>query len=277
MEQGETKASQSEETRAAGAHAIGYDLWNRYSTGRLVKELNGYNESRLFRSLIGDEDCSTISDVGCATGRFYRFFRQTWPSLEYKGFDVSEAAIDQATKAYPAGNFRVYNGDLKTVSETRSDIVFCRDVVLHQHNPIEFLTDLYAAAKKYLILRVRTREVGPTVFDVGQSCIYSYGYWVPYIVINTLELTDLIRSFEPSPVKITLWRHLEVLGGRHGRFLPKELYYPETGTAETALLVEKPLVPGDGQTVLEQETRLETPFRPMLRRTLGMLARRLGV
>lgn len=276
MQHGEMRESLSEQTRKGGAHAVGYDLWNRYSTGRLLKEVNRFNESDLFRSLIGDKDCATLSDVGCATGRFYRFFRHVWPSLEYKGFDVSEAAVGLASEAHPKGNFRVYSGDLKSEPEICSDIVFCRDVVLHQPNPMEFLTGLYAAAKKYLVLRVRTREVGPTVFDVDLSCIYSYGHWVPYIVINTNELTDLISSFEPSPVKITLQRHLEVLGGRHNRFLPKELYYPETGTAETALLVEKPLAPGGHQTVLEQETKPETAYQPMLRRTLGRLAGRLA-
>jgi len=33
-----------------------------------------------------------------------------------------------------------------------------------------------------------------------------------------------------------------ILGGQHARYLPKECYFKETGTAESALLIEK----GDG-------------------------------
>ena len=59
------------------------------------------------------------------------------------------------------------------------------------------------------------------------------------IVFNTSELLDLIRSFQPQPIKISLMTHLEVLGGHHHRYLPKELYADESGSGVTALLIEK--------------------------------------
>ena len=217
--------------------------------------------------------------MGCATGRFRRFFGKIWPSLQYKGFDISEAAIGYAKRLYPNGEFQVFGGSVKSSPEIKSDIVFCRDVVHHQTNPSEFLSDLHDATGSYLILRVRTREVGTTVFDIGQSCQYAYGHWVPYIVFNTSELIDLIRSFKPSPSKITLWRHPVVLGGQDSRCLPKELYYPETGTAETALLIEKGVGGRSGDTVVTLETRPEVPTegRAHWARWLRGLARRWGL
>jgi len=84
------------------------------------------------------------------------------------------------------------------------------------------------------------------VFDREQSCQYSYENWVPYIVFNTGELTDLLSSYSPRPAKIDIIRHPDILGGQLNRYLPKELYYPETGTAETSILIEKG---PEGQTV----------------------------
>ena len=260
-------------------HAGHFAGWDRYSTTRLVRLCDQFNDCQLFRTIVGIQNCRALSDVGCATGRFRRFFRNIWPSLEYKGFDISEAAIGYARSLYPNGDFRVFDGDVKSSPEIESDIVFCRDVVHHQTNPCEFLSNLHDATRSYLILRVRTREVGTTVFDINQSCQYTYGHWVPYIVFNTPELIDLIRSFKPSPARITLWRHPVILGGQNSRCLPKELYYQETGTAETALLIEKGVEGRNGDTVVTLGTRPEvrTQDRARWARWLRRLARRWGL
>lgn len=253
--------------------------WNRSSTAWLVRMCSQFNEFQLFRTLAGDKDCHSLSDVGCATGGFYRYFRKAWPSLEYKGFDVSEKAIERARRLYPNGRFHVAQGRLRWIQDITSDIIFSRDVVLHQEGPREFLSDLYAVARKYLILRLRTREAGVTNFDVSQSCQYMYGHWVPYVVFNTTELIDLIRSFEPAPRKLLVWRHPVVLGGFGSRYLPKELYEAGAGTAETALLIEKGPAAGGKDTVVTIETRPETrgQDRSYLGRLLKRMARRSGI
>jgi SAM-dependent methyltransferase len=218
-----------------------------------------------------------LSDVGCAAGGFYRFFRRTGPALEYKGFDISEVAIERARSLYPKVAFRVFDGRLKSLPDVQADIVFCRDVVHHQENPRAFLSDLYDIARRYLILRVRTREVGTTVFDVDRSCQYTYGHWVPYIVFNTSELLELIRSFTPPPARITLLRHPVVLGGQTSRFLPKELYYPETGTAETAVLIGKGDGKGSSETTVTLNTCPEVHEPTGWAKWVRQTARRLGV
>lgn len=188
----------------------------------------------------------SVMDIGCATGRFFRFFNTIFQGAHYRGFDISQVAIDHAKKLYPEAEFSLFDGDPSAVDGPSPDLLFCRDVLHHQPDPKEFLAQLYRTAGKYLILRVRTREVGPTVFDREQSCQYSYENWVPYIVFNTGELTDLLSSYSPRPAKIDIIRHPDILGGQLNRYLPKELYYPETGTAETSILIEKG---PEGQTV----------------------------
>ncbi|MFQ6026262.1 MAG: class I SAM-dependent methyltransferase [Dehalococcoidia bacterium] len=269
--------STSYQAWAQEEHVDHFSLWDRSSASRLVKQCYGFNEFQLFRTLIGNSTCSTISDIGCATGGFFRFFQKVWPALTYKGFDISEVAIEHARQIHPAGNFQVFDGHPKSPEQAASDIVFCRDVVHHQTSPDKFLSELYDIAGSYLLLRVRTREVGATVFDVEQSCQYTYGNWVPYIVFNTSELVDLISSFQPAPTSLTIRRHPVVLGGQVSRFLPKELYYPETGTAETAVLIDKRADGANPTPLVINEAWPETNERPRIYQLLRRLARRWGL
>ncbi len=214
-------------------HQETFSLWDKLSTKTLIKRCYDFNEFQLYKEIVGHKECQTISDIGCATGGFYRFFKATWPDINYTGVDISDNALEKAQARYPSGTFKKYN------SHISSDIIFCRDVVHHQTEPGAFLENLYDAAERYLIIRIRTREEGTTVFDPNISCQYTYNHWVPYIVFNTQELISLIESFNPAPTNISIRRNPIVLGGNVGRYLPKELYYPETGTSETAILIEK--------------------------------------
>ena len=128
----------------------------------------------------------------------------------------------------------------------------------HQTEPCAFLETLYYSAKHYLIIRIRTREAGPTIFGPNISCQYTYNHYVPYIVFNTGELISLITSFNPAPTNISIRRNPTVLCGKVGRYLPKELYDPKTSTAETAILIEKNGGPfGSGTTVINDDISVE--------------------
>lgn len=204
-----------------------------------MRVYNQFNECQIATCLSKSVDVNSIMDVGCATGRFYRFFKEIFPKATYRGYDISKVAIDHANSLYPNTEFSTFTGDPTTIQSPAPDLLFCRDVLLHQPNPKDFLSQLYQTAGKYLLMRVRTREIGETELDISLSCQYHYGDWVPYIVFNTKELTNLFSEYHPRPAKIDIVRHPDILGGQMNRFLPKELYYPETGTAETAILVEK--------------------------------------
>ena len=115
-----------------------------------MRVCNQFNECQLAQGLVHKTDLHTIWDVGCATGGFYRFFRQVFHAVEYRGFDISEAAIEHARQRYPEGEFNVFNGDLSGIAQAKPDLIFCRDVVHHQPDPAEFLAKLYQAAGRYL-------------------------------------------------------------------------------------------------------------------------------
>ena len=228
--------------------------------------------------LAKDISCRSISDVGCAAGGFYRFFREYAPHMEYRGFDLSPVAIKTAESQFKEAYFRLFDGNLKTNPDIRSDIVFCRDVVHHQPQPFDFLSDLYDLSDKYLLLRIRTRETGPTIVDPELSCQYTYGKWVPFIVLNTTELLGFCQSLSPKPHSIIMRQHKTILGGQTGRFLPKDLYYEETGSAQTAMLIQKGN-PGDDLDLLvdvrvsPELDAVENIWAKMLKR----LARKWGI
>jgi len=159
-------------------------------------------------------------------------------------------------------------GPLGGIEGAAADLVLSRDVVLHCADPRAHLAEVYALCRRYLVLRLRTRDQGATVYDLEQSCMYYQGGWVPYIVFNTDDLVDVLRALEPAPRRIVVRKYPTVLGGHNGRYLPKELYLSEIGGAQTAVLVEK----GTGGETTEvsvtvaPEPDAATPLRVWLRR-----------
>lgn len=260
------------------SHARMFGVWDSAPVSRLMKFCDQFNDFHMYRDIVGRSECQTLLDVGCATGRFFRYFQKTWPGMSYRGIDISESAIEYASSTFPSGDFQTFNGDLTTVAGMESDLVFCRDVVHHQIDPLKFITDLYSISRKYIIIRMRTRESGETVFEPTQSCQYTNENWVPYMVFNRFELTDFIRSLSPAPKRVDIVRSPMVLGGRSGRYLPRELYLQESGGSETSLLIEKGADLNSGETIVSVSSSVETAGyeRAWWARFLARAARKFG-
>lgn len=114
------------------------------------------------------------------------------------------------------------------------DIIFSRDVIIHQEKPFDFLSDLLSISSDLAIFRLRTKDKGKTILDVESSCQWYCNQWVPYMIFNTDELIQFIKEkvyFE----KLIIYKNFKILGGVCSRYLPKDCYYPETGTSETAV------------------------------------------
>lgn len=218
----------------------------------------------------------SLLEVGCATGELYRYLKFKHPNASYFGMDVSKPAIARAKDKYPEASFFVVD-PFDTVSSqiqrlqmpAHPAVVYAKDVVHHQTNPFGFLSELLQIASEVLILRCRTRDVGETVLDPALSCQYHYGGWMPYIVTNLQELIDCVTRQEPG-CEVVVYRNHMVLGGQYNRYLPKDCYLPEIGTAETAVGVFK-------KTGQPGKVTVEDRKDPALRFTLGhRLGRRVG-
>jgi SAM-dependent methyltransferase len=258
----------------AKGHVQLFDIWSRVPLFVLRDRFERFNEVLLLNTWLEGYDSSfSLLEIGCATGEFYRYFSARYPKAPYVGCDISEAAISRAQEKYPApGRFVHTDENLNSVGGLKPDVVFCRDVILHQPDPFAFLQKLYSLTQGLLVLRLRTRDVGATETDPEKSCQLNYGIWAPYIVLNCQELVSHIKHFAPPPCRIHLVKHYMVLGGQHARYIPKECYFPETGTAESALLIQK----GDGATMcaVHEEAKPEDLQLGFVARVIAWLCRR---
>ena len=128
-------------------------------------------------------------------------------------------------------------------------------------------------ARHSLVLRVRTRDVGTTELDPDKSCQLNYGVWAPYMVLNCRELVENVKQMQPHPKRVHIAKHYMVLGGQNSRYLPKDCYLAETGTAESGLLIEKG-GESDRLDVLEED-RPERLRPGLLNRAIAWTARHL--
>ena len=223
------------------AHSVHFDSRAGLDSRNLVRNYECLNDIRILSERILPSQPLNLLEVGCATGEFCRYLRIRYPHIAYCGFDISQAAIDRARQKYPQGRFFVSNPDRPLAESLKQwgvhplpELVYSKDVVHHQTQPFEFLAELLHCATDAVILRLRTRDVGPTELDPEKSCQYHYHGWTPYIVMNVDEVLSCIQREVPQG-EIVLYRHYTVLGGRVNRFLPKDCYLPETKTAETAI------------------------------------------
>ncbi|MBI4309000.1 MAG: hypothetical protein HY591_01570, partial [Candidatus Omnitrophica bacterium] len=156
---------------------------------------------------------------------------------QYTGCDISKTGIERARQKYPGAQFILTEPGLENIQHIRPDFILSRDVILHQTDPFEFLKKVCSIARNGVFLRLRTRDVGSTVLDVEQSCQLNYGLWAPYIIMNCDELVTFLCGLKLCS-KIWLLKNYMVLGGYHGRYLPKDCYLEETGTAESGMFIE---------------------------------------
>lgn len=252
-------------------HAEAFDFWTATPTWRLRRQFESFNEFRILKEAKGTLERRSLLDVGCATGELYRYVARYHLDLAYRGIDVSAPAIERAQRKYPQGQFFVVPPSLDdaTAVGPPPGILWSRDVVHHQPDAFSFLRKILGLGQEVTILRLRTRDRGASVTDPAKSCQWQYGGWAPYIVLNVDDLTRAITSTTPVR-RIEYRKRYEVLGGQHGRHLPKECYDPGTGTAETAVLISHGAPPPSGPEIVTT-ARLDGPGPPR-----GLLMRGLG-
>jgi hypothetical protein len=223
-------------------HAAKFDFRASVPRRVLIRDFESFNDVRLLNEILKTNQNAILLEVGCATGGFYRYIHTRYPKVMYRGVDVSMPAVDHARSNFPDAQFSTVEPDwspeslIELSGGLKPQIVFCKDVVHHQVDPLEFLSRLLKVPCAALIFRTRTRDAGPTEWDPEKSCQYHYRGWMPYIVMNITELIDQIRQHAPA-AEITICRNHMVLGGKHNRYLSKECYLEQTGTAETAVRV----------------------------------------
>jgi SAM-dependent methyltransferase len=239
--------------------------------------LENFNEFRLFMEHKKNIEGHEFVEIGCATGEMYRYLHRFHPEFTYWGFDVSEPAIERARQKYPYGRFDICKPDLSDliVANIRPAVVWARDVLHHQLDPFASLARLVQISNEVTILRIRTRDKGATVLDPELSCQCHYNHWVPYIIMNIDETVDKICKAIPVRNIFILKRYVQ-LGGWHSRFLPKECYYPETGTAETSLYIRRSKDVGESPEIAVSSREDSDYVPPLMLRGIDYLRQKLS-
>ena len=209
---------------------------------RFLREVENRVIARCFNYVLHTSkgNATSMFDIGCAAGDYYGYLRclPMFDKLNYQGFDISKTATDAANKFYKTDIFNVIGGDSDLEGKS-ADVVLSVNVVLHQMQPFNHLEQIINCTKKYLVVSLRTRDTGETEWNPELSCQRIFGGWVPFMVINTDELYRNIFKFAGGPLKITNFKNRTILGGTGYRFLPKELYEEDSGTAVSTLIIEK--------------------------------------
>ena len=221
------------------AHLKEFDHWNKMNNFEFLFKYGCFQEQKYLKEAIKLINKPSILDFGCATGTTNKYLKLIFKEnqFDYKGIDISETAINQAKKYYGEHQFELVDENSNYLNNKKFDIVYSRDTVLHQKDPYEFIQFLLKASKHALVLRLRTRDKGETFLDYKNSCQLNYdNYWMPYLVLNFDELKDFLLN-QKEVISIKANKSYMTLGGQNNRFLPKDLFYKETGTAETALLI----------------------------------------
>ena len=224
------------------SHLDEFNPWNYYSNSFFNYTFGSFYENKKILELLNENNNISVLDVGCASGYLLRYILKNvtgFNTKNYLGVDISKSAIDFAQKKYGIDNFKVLdNENLISKDNTLYDIVYSRDAMQHQVNPIQFLHNLIKLSKNYIVLRLRTRDKGKTEFNSEFSCQMHYDkYWMPYIVINIDELIEIFKM--NSCIKeVSINKSYMILGGQTQRFLPKDLYFSKSGTAETTIILK---------------------------------------
>ena len=220
-------------------HKEAYDIWNRLSKSYFKFLFGCFYENKYLINHLKKNPNLSLLDIGCATGQLLRYLKLKKVLVDYFGVDISESCIQRAQEIYEKNCFKkVTTQNLaKQLDGKNYDIVYSRDTVPHQLEPFKFIKSLIDVAKDTLILRLRTRDLGSTIYDPEYSCQLVAGEeWVPYIVLNYDELIEFFKNLSIVK-KVIANKSYTILGGQNFRFLDKNLYLKKTGTAETTMII----------------------------------------
>ncbi len=223
------------------SHLDNFNPWNYYSNSFFNYTFGSFYENKKMIELLNKNN-NSILDVGCASGYLLRYILKNVSGFNiknYLGVDISKSAIEFAKKKYGITNFRVLDNENLSFNESvLYDIVYSRDTIQHQVDPLQFINNLLKLSKNYIVLRLRTRDKGKTEFNSEHSCQMHYDkYWMPYIVINIDELIEIFKM-NAFIEEVSINKSYMILGGQTQRFLPKDLYFSESGTAETSIILK---------------------------------------
>jgi 2-polyprenyl-3-methyl-5-hydroxy-6-metoxy-1,4-benzoquinol methylase len=79
---------------------------------------------------------ASVLDVGCGKGGLYHYLKQVNPDIQYFGLDISENAVNAATKRFPNLSFQQLDFD-KQEFDKKFDIIIFNEVIEFFTRPVK--------------------------------------------------------------------------------------------------------------------------------------------
>jgi cyclopropane fatty-acyl-phospholipid synthase-like methyltransferase len=96
-------------------------------------------------------------ELGCAYGFFGELFKKHFPHASYKGFDISESAVNYAKENY---DLDVSSDDfLESTLETKFTDVFAWDLIEHLEKPDDYLAKLVSITSENARIYLTTGDI----------------------------------------------------------------------------------------------------------------------
>ena len=175
-----------------------------------------------------------VLDVGCASGGFFNIMRSFEPHIEYTGIDLSNKAVELATKRYPEARFMVTTGFRLPFQDNDFDIVHCTSVFNNEPNYQEMLAEMYRVSNRFVLVDIRLlKDLGKqleTVYNI-QFNGKEVEATVPYVVNDADEVANYILQLKPSPKAL--------YGTGYFHQVAKEAEPPHNDVCMAVLLIQK--------------------------------------
>jgi SAM-dependent methyltransferase len=121
------------DTAAAVDQQAYYD--SRFATGRYMADFRDYYEVCRVRAirpvLAALPQPETTLDYGCGEGRYLPVLREAFPSTRLHGCDVSQVAVDHASRAHPQVSFEVMSSEVAPFADESFAMVLSIEVLEH--------------------------------------------------------------------------------------------------------------------------------------------------
>ena len=168
---------------------------------------------------------STISDIGCNVGHFYKTLARWGPNseevthMDYYGYDIESQYLDIARERFPKGKFLMKNVEIEPIPPT--DVLVCSATLEHLQSPINTLKYLLSITRKLVILRTLVGETSQTHLRMKKTAKAPY-------TIHQFSFLELLS-------KLDLYNfHTEVIRDRATDSMPK---YIDVGIVRTQYFI----------------------------------------
>lgn len=183
-----------------------------------TQSVSGYFQDHLndvCRLLIEDHDVrdSHIIDVGCGKGDFLRLLMDIEKSNTGTGYDTSYiGSLEECD-----GRLRFHRSYYDvTQADVPVDVIVCRHVIEHIHNPIEFLKELRLTLEKHPHVRLFFET--PTVEWILKNKVY-YDFFYEhcsYFTPESLKAAFEIAGFQVDDVQLVFNGQYQLLSASIG-------------------------------------------------------------